>query len=230
MTKVLLTRTEPGIQRLAERLLELNIESILSPLLTIKHTPPPFSSSEYDIAIISSPHAMNAAKAYQHIPLAIVGKQLADTAIKDGFRVINTAETMTSLCAQLRDTTQLSKEKILYIAGKDISASPSRHLPDAKVNHLIVYEAALKRLTNEAIHELQNRTLTALTLQSSRTAAHFAREVDHIGLIDSLSTVVAICQSKVIAEQINHLPWRKILVAEAPTEASLIAMISSTYA
>lgn len=114
MAKLLLTATQEVSQRLVRKLEAIGHVPVLMPLLKVNslpYVPPPYPPTAI---LITSRHALNAAKNYLGTPLYIVGAHTAELAHAQGHTVAAIAPKLEALKSKL-------PTELLYLRGANIS-------------------------------------------------------------------------------------------------------------
>ncbi len=224
--KILITGSEPRASVLAGKISQLGIDTVISPLLEIIDLAPnTINVANLQAVIITSQHALNAAKKFKHLPLTVVGKATAQTALAEGFSLLFHAPDIHRLCAQIRQDLAPSNGGLLYLAGKETSTDIKKLLPKLNLTQITVYEALPNPLSPEAINALSKSNIEFVTLLSKRTAEIFRQQIQEHNLTKQLTSCVAICFSEQIAEITQLLPWKHVLVTPQPDEGSLLDML-----
>lgn len=217
---VLITRSEPGASAFAKSLHKKGVKTITQPLITIKT----FSFSHPDLTsyaalVFTSQHGVKSFSdtvGVRNIPVYTVGESTAYTALNSGFdKVISAGGTLADLIKRLEDDFgELSKKRLLYIRGQDVSGSI------AGIDELITYEAVanpvLDPLTRDA---LCAGSIAATTLFSARTAHIYRQALETYGLLEKAKRIPLLSISDSVLECVQD--FIHTYSADAPTMDSM---------
>ena len=235
---VIITRSQPGADRLAQALQEQHICVISSPLTTciaVPHEPInalEITTPKYDALLLTSPQALPAASAWAgRVPLAIVGEQAAEEAQQQGHKLLYWAENATALCGQVSaHFANHPAPRILYLHGQRVRHDITQLLPSSfKLDAKLAYRTAPLPLTEQANTCLHSLTDCMVLFQSLQAVEQFHAQCHAQSL--PLAHATALCQSKVIADAIRQhtANWREILTAPQATEAAILDMLRQFY-
>lgn len=219
MQRLLLTRPEPDNAILDDALTKHGIQCLHAPLLCIRRLPFTCPPEQPDAILLTSRHAAFACVGYADIPVYAVGEQTAAAAQNAGVRhIAAVAHDMQALQPHL----QKAGGNILYFSGKHVRHEVSTLVPAARITRICVYEAeAAKALPESALEALRQHRIDGVAFYSPRSAQLF-----HHLVPDALhGSLVAYCLSAAVAE--NCTGWRKIAVAEMPTQQAMIQLLTS---
>jgi uroporphyrinogen-III synthase len=171
-------------------------------------------SESFDAVMLTSAaaarHAGPQANSVRHLPTFCVGDATAQAARAAGF---SQAESVGGTVADvMRSTTGL--RHILHLAGKD--RTPMTVPAGLSVAVRVVYRAQLLALEDPG-------PLDAVLIYSQRSGKHFAEQW-HAQQRDKNLVVVVI--SAAAAAAAGAL-WQKLVVADAPDEASMLAALAA---
>lgn len=211
--KFLVTRPLPAGAATAERLRSQGHDVSLVPLLATEPVAWQAPCEPPSALMLTSAVAAQLADAtaYHALPLFAVGTATANAAAKAGFRDVRS----------VGDTAQALLEYIvasgfgdvLHLAGED--RTPVIVPPALQLVTRTVYRARLLPLA-------EMPTQDWVLLYSSRTAAHFGREIDRLGVRRADIGVAVI---SVAARDAVGLGWRAVCTAANPDEAALLAAV-----
>ena len=164
--------------------------------------------------------AGDGARAYHHAPLFAVGAATAKAAIDAGWiDVRDVAATGGGTVAALyRAAAAAGVTSLLHLAGIDriVAAVP----PGLTVVIREVYAATLLDLPGHVATLLDGGRVDGVLLYSPRTAAHFAAQVDAVGIDRARVGIVALSPAIATAAGVG---WRAVEVAGRPDDAALFA-------
>ncbi len=218
MARVLVTRPEPGATRTAAALAAVGHEAVVRPLMdteALDWAPP---EGDFDAVMLTSAagalhagagYAVAGADPYRQLPTLCVGEACAAAARASGFE---RAEAVGGdVAAVLARAAADGMARLLHLAGEDRTAV---FVPEGlSVVVREVYRARLLPLAEPG-------AVDVVMLYSVRSAAHFAMEWE--GRERALD-VVAMSAAVAVAAGAD---WRRVIVAAAPNEASMLAALA----
>lgn len=213
MARVLVTRPEPGASKTAAALLAAGHEPLLRPLMDTVDMPWTMPTEAPDAVMLTSAaaarHAGPLADSVRHLPTFCVGDATAQAAQAAGFlRADSVGGTVADVMLHASGL-----RRLLHLAGEDrtpVAVPEGLHMAVR-----VVYRARLLPLEDPG-------PLDAVMVYSLRSGKHFADEWKRLGRGKGL-IVVAI--SEAAAAGAGAL-WRKVVVADAPNEASMLAALA----
>lgn len=236
--RVLVTRAEGDAERLSARLAARGHDSMIENLMTIRFRPEsarvlaPFLEG-VQAALFTSANGVRAfaeATPRRDFRVFAVGDATAEAARAAGFADVSSAGGAVEDLAKLVIATLKPAQGALIHAAGSVTAGDLSGLLEAAgfaVRRAALYEAtpseSLSAATRRALDE---GTIDAALFFSPRNAATFVRLAT--GLEKSCTRMIAIALSPAVAERLAPLPWRRIAVASAPNEASLIAALEAS--
>jgi uroporphyrinogen-III synthase len=214
MARVLVTRPEPGASKTASALRAAGHHPVLRPLMATVDVPWTMPPENFDAVMLTSAaaahHAGQQADSLCHLPTFCVGDATAQAARAAGF---SQAESVGGTVADvMRRAAGL--RHILHLAGED--RTPIAVPTGLSVAVRVVYRAQLLALKDPG-------PLDAVLIYSPRSGKHFAEQW-HAQQRDKNLVVVAI--SAAAAAGAGAL-WQKVVVADAPDEASMLAALAA---
>lgn len=233
MARILITRPEEDAGSFAEILTGLGHQVHLEPLLTVRlREGAALDTAGAQALLFTSANGVRAAallSGERGLPALCVGDATARAARDAGFGTVESASgDVSDLAALVRGRGRPDAGPLVHVAG----TVPARDLAGDlaasgfEVRRAVVYEAvAAERFSDETRAALAARRIDAVTLFSPRTARTFARIVQEAGLGSMLDTVDLLCLSAAVAEALDALPRRRLLVAAEPTQTALIDLI-----
>lgn len=221
--KFLLTRPEPGASATARRLAALGHEALLLPCLSVKTVTPRLPEHPAAL-VVTSGQAVPALPARLHnLPVFCVGDATAAKLRETGFTRVESA------AGDADDLFRLIAAR--RVAGLHVLAVGERHgilllerLRQAGISALrrkVYTVTKLPRLPEEARAALAAGEVQAALFYSAETARVFAR-LNPPGT----AAMEAYVLSGHVAQGLAGLPWARIHVALAPTEADLMALLA----
>jgi uroporphyrinogen-III synthase len=221
--KILVTRPEPGASATAARLVAMGHEPVLAPCLAI--TPLPARLPAHPGAlIITSSQAIPALPANLHdIPVFCVGDVTGGKLRAAGFSRVESASGDATDLLRLVTSRRLAGTHVMAV-GERHGLALARQLREAGISVLRrkVYAARPSRgLPDAALQSLKQDEIDTALFYSAETARAFVRLAP-----SGTAKIMACALSPAVALALNGLPWNKIRVALAPTEADLMALFS----
>jgi len=219
---ILITRPEPGASATAARVQKLGHNPIMAPCLTI--TPLPTTLPEPPAAlIITSGQAIAALPAhYQNVVIFCVGDATAARLHEAGFHDVESANGDATDLFRLIRTKNLPGTHLLVTGqGHGQALTAQLRAAGTKIIRRTVYKASpVKSFSPEAAQALAGGKIKAALFYSAESARAFARLKPK-----NTASIEALALSPAVAAPLQALPWTKIRVALAPTEADLLALL-----
>ena len=221
--KILVTRPEPGASATAARLVTMGHEPVLAPCLAI--TPLPARLPAHPGAlIITSGQAIPALPAnLRDIPVFCVGDATGGKLRAAGFSRVESAGGDSADLLRLVASRRLTGTHVMAV-GERHGLALARQLREAGISVLRrkVYAARpLRVLPDAALRALREDEIDTALFYSAETARAFIRLAP-----SGTAKITACALSPAVARALDSLPWNKIRVALAPTEADLMALFS----
>jgi uroporphyrinogen-III synthase len=234
---VLLTRALDESKRTAARLEQEGHEAVLSPVLEMVPTGAMWPPGVIDGVIATSARALELLSAEPEwplpearrlLPLALVGERTHEAARERGFDgpalVAPDAKTLAAALEE-RFTAPC---RLVYLAGRDRKPDLENGL--IKAGHTVelieVYAAQpAESLTGEALMRAQRGEIGAVLHYSRRSAGVFLGIARDAGL--DLSRVNHVCISHDAAAPLLAAGIHEVLVAKAPDEQAMLAIINA---
>lgn len=228
--RLLVTRPRPDADRTAERLRDIGITPVVSPLMRLAplaaDLPPPGEVAALALTSANAVRALDALGAgasYRHLPVFAIGPATAAAAREAGFEdVCIAAGTVAALAETIAE--RRTAGPVLYLAARYQSASLEALAAPlgVTVETRLVYEMrAADALAPEAEAGLAGGEIGGVLLYSRRSAAIFADLVAPLmpGLRQRLS---ALCISRTAAEPLRQQSFSRIALADDPTEQAMM--------
>jgi len=229
---VLITRPREDAAPLATTLREAGVESASEPLLDIVYldeTLPDLTAVQG--LLITSANGIRAfarLSPRRDMKVWTVGDASARMATELDFSDVRSASGDVDALAALVCEQADPEGALLHVAGTRLAGDLAGQLESAGFSYqrCVLYEArTAEHFSAETAALLAAKRLDGVLLYSPRTAVLFGALVKTAGLQDALQAVTAFCLSSAVAAKIGDLPWKRIAVAAAPHEASLIAEV-----
>lgn len=227
-----LTRPKADSDILAATLATQNIDSVISPVMRITpHTVGPISTLP-DALLLTSRHAVHALASLpinaSTLPVFCVGSATAETAAKQGFHNLHTADG--DILSLLPVITNLlpTGATLLYFAGEETRVNVPVLLgaQGILVKQIAAYAAdAVGTLTPELATALVAETISGISLYSPRSGALAVEMLNQCDFAHLASSMHAFCLSLAVAEAITGLNWKSLQVCATPTSAAMRDLI-----
>jgi uroporphyrinogen-III synthase len=231
-TDVLITRPIAQAYKTTLKLQDLGIVSYVDPMLIVEQLPININTrQDYQAILITS---ANAVPALQHIQkrhiVFTVGDATAD-AVRASYpfhQVINAQGTSYDLVLLVEQRLKPQIGPLLYISGDKIHFDLTEHFKSLgfTIDRVIAYDTHPAHNFLATTYELlENNQLHSILFYSQRTAQTFANIIIQNNIQHCLKGIHAQTLSGNIAEPLSRLPFKKIKVANKPTEAALIMQL-----
>ncbi len=233
--RALVTRPGADGTALAETLGEKGIDSIIEPLMTIENLAgPELDLENVQALLVTSQNGVRALAertTERSLPVYAVGDSTAGAAREMEFVQVHSAsgdvEALGALVIEILDP---AKGPLVHVAGSAVAGDLAGDLTKAgfEVRHEVLYESQeSKSFSPAAIAAIKDSDLDAVLLYSPRTAEAFVQLIRKSRLVRSCKDLTVFCLSAAVAEKISEITWEEVVVAESPTQESLLAAISA---
>ncbi|WP_297492508.1 uroporphyrinogen-III synthase [Acidocella sp.] len=221
--KLLVTRPEPGAQATAARLAALGHEPMLLPCLSISPLTPRLPEHPAAL-VVTSGHAVPALPPRLHdVPVFCVGDATATKLRAAGFIRVESAQGDADDLFRLIAARHLPGLHVLAVGERHGLALLAR-LRGAGITAIrrkVYAVAPLRALPAGISAALRAGELDAALFYSAETARSFTRLQP-----PGTAAMAAYVLSDNVAKGLTGLPWARIHVALAPTEADLMALLA----
>jgi uroporphyrinogen-III synthase len=233
MMRALVTRPRAEAESLAALLAVRGIEAVIEPLIEIAGTGeglPDFGEAQA-ILCTSANGARTLARASgeRGLPDFAVGDATARAAREEGFlRVESAGGDVGDLARLVTQRLRPTEGKLVHVAGSAVAGDLAGALGSAgfSVERAVLYEAhAADALTAEAAALIADGKLDLALFFSPRTAHVFVALARAAKVDAGLMATTAISISEAADAELAHLPFRRRIVADAPTQAALLAAV-----
>ena len=221
--KLLVTRPEPGARATATRLAALGHDVLLLPCLSIKTITPRLPEHPAAL-VVTSGQAVPALPARLHnVPIFCVGDATAAKLREAGFTRVESAHGDADDLFRLIVARRLPGLHVLAVGERHGLALLARlRAADITAIRRKVYAVTkLRALPDEVKTALEAGAVDAAMFYSAETARAFAALHPH-----GTARMDAYTLSVNVATGLAGLPWARIHVALAPTEADLMALLA----
>ncbi|MDH5748360.1 MAG: uroporphyrinogen-III synthase [Rhodospirillales bacterium] len=233
--RLILTRPSEDSRALAAELESLGVESLIEPLLTVtfnEGSKPDLSGAQ---ALLAT--SANGVRAFAHLsrrrdlPVYAVGDATARAAADAGFEIVASATgDVQALAALVRDRLNPAAGALIHIAGSKVAGDLAGMLADAgfQVRRAVLYDARPARaLSAAAAAAMRDGTVDGVLFYSPRTAAAFVDLVRAASLETAIGALSAFCLSSAVGREAEALRWARVVIAERPDQAALLAAVAS---
>ena len=218
--KILITRPIAESQELAQQLIDMGHEVIITPLLEI-HLVDNLdlkSFEQYEAIMISSKNAIKAiADANKQLKLLVVGQQTTKFAQSLGFaNSIFAGEDISELQATIK-----TYKNLLYLSGEYVT----KDLSSLEIKRQIVYKA-IPIIPNTLINFIKLKSLKLCLFFSTRTAQVFVDFIMNHRLQSYCRNIIALTLSNKIAHSLKDLDFKNCYAADKPNSRDLVKLIN----
>ncbi len=220
--KILVTRPEPGASVTAARLFAMGHTAILAPCLSIAPRICAWPARPAAIIVTSGQAVPELPKTYHQIPVFCVGDATAGRLREAGFSSVESAAGDARDLFRLICARRIAGPHLMAVGqGHGVALAGQLRGAGFTVTRRVVYTAKPLSALPPAAHEaLRAGGIAAALFYSADSARAFARLKP-----PGTATIEALALSDAVAHALRGLPWRKIRVALAPTEADLLAIL-----
>jgi len=224
--RVLVTRTWPGCDETARRLVREGFEPVVSPCLDIVSRQASLPELDNVAGLVFT--SANGVRAFcersqqRDLVAWCVGPATAAEAQREGFGDVRNANgDAGELTAFIASRARPADGRLIHVAN---DAAAGELVKSLRTRGFDVEFAALyttrpaKALLPGAVQALQDGTLSAVLLHSAKGAAGLASLLSD----GNISQITAVAISERAAAPIVALPWHQVSIAEAPNEDALI--------
>ena len=238
--RVLVTRPKEDASALVAALHARGHEALVESMLTVAAAPgleSPLDLDGVQALLFTSANGVRALARLterRDLPVFTVGNASAEVATAVGFSAVASAD------GDVDDLARLAIDRLTPAEGALYQAAASRRAGDLKaaleaagftLRREVLYETApATDLSANLRRELAAGRVAAATFFSPRTAETFAGLIEELGLSGTCAGTTALCLSEAVAEQLRKLEWRALLIAERPTQDSLLARLDELAA
>lgn len=231
MVSVLITRPHPWNVQLAATLEAEGYTPLDAPLLRAEPVVVPRPLVTSPLVLLTSRMALqNCAVRKSELADLLprscycVGDKTAEEARAFGFTDVHSAQGDAKELAQLV-LAQGPLNPILHLCGEEPSLEPKASLTAAgrAFHRWPIYRIVeTSGLAPEVETALKERQIAAALFYSPRTARVFVRHIQEKGLQSCCQSLIGIGLSKAVADVLSDLVFKRVVCAEAPSEAALL--------
>lgn len=235
--RVLVTRPEPGAAKTAERLRTLGAEPVLLPLTRIVQLQPEWPAGKFDAVVATSMNAFLSAtllpEIWRGLPVHTVGARTAEAAQRAGFsRNGHSAADTNGLLAHLSGNCARGS-RLVYLCGRVRRPDLEKGL-EARghfVSPVETYDTVSVSYLTDNIREISGGLpLNGCVVMSGEAALALAPHLRNPELGDLFENTRFYCISGRVAEALEPLAAKRVLVAEAPDEEAILRLVGQHIA
>jgi len=231
--RILVTRPAEDARELSQKLVAMEHEVVIAPLLKILYADGPEILLDGVQAILAT--SANGVRAIarrtqrRDVPLFAVGPQTEAEARSYGFPHVRNAEGDAMALARATLSWAMPKNGVLlHAAGAEAPKLLAMELEKHgfTVRREVLYEARIAgSLPDIAAEALRSDTLDAVMHFSPRVATAFADCVREAGLESPCKRLISLCISEATAKALSPLHFREIRIAKRPNQQALLELL-----
>jgi uroporphyrinogen-III synthase len=231
---VLITRPVPAATALAARLASLGHEALIEPLLTIVPDPDgrtriaPALDGVQAVLFTSTNGVMTFSQASERrdLPAFAVGDGTATAARQAGHSHVESAQgDVEALVALVAAKLEPAGGALVHASGHAVAGDLAGRLARLgfTVRTVPLYQAiTADALDAETLAAFRADKIDAALFFSPRTANTFVRLARAAGLEGDCARAIGVALSPAVAAELEGLRWRRIVLADVPTEAAAL--------
>lgn len=234
--RVAVTRPQPDADRQAEKLIALGHEVIVEPMMSVEFLDVgPLDLSGVQALAVTSRNALRAlarrgnSDRAKDMPLYAVGEATAALAESLGFADVHKGGgTSAALASLVSAECDPADGLIVHLAGERLAADLKGDLEAAgyRVRQETLYRTVpVKGFGASTGEALANGAIDGVMLMSPATAQIWARLLVSAGGAVQATDICYFCLSRAVADALGDVPEKNILVADAPREDRLLALV-----
>ncbi len=236
---ILITRSHDDAHELRDALQSLGNRVLHEPLteMLLNHTAriplAQLMAEDPDAVLLTSRHGVRALAILtdaRDLSLLCVGDATAEVAESLGFvRVFITGRTSEDMANYILDAYD-QDAKLIYVSAAHARPEMQETLGHFgyQLQRIMAYEAvAAESLSDTLIEQIRREQIDAVTLMSERTSSLWISLLEKAGILNQALPIVAYCISEQAAEPLRDAGWKKIVIANEPTLASLIQCVDN---
>ena len=233
--RVLITRPKPDGERTAAQLRERGCDVLLAPLLRIEPVDVGIGSGPWGGLVLTSGNAVRAIASHRQKPKLLsltaftVGARTASDARAAGFGNVVSADGDLPALVSLIAAHCRGDAPLLYLAGEDRAGDLAGELAAAglAVRTAVVYRAAPVAAFPDGVRDaLVGGTIDGVLHFSRRSAEAYLRCAQAAGIGRQALAPSHYCLSQAVAEPVAAAGAARVMVAEKPQEAALLALVT----
>ena len=236
--RLLVTRPRQDAEAFAQALAACGIEWAIEPMIDIIDLPGPPILRRNEQAIVftsaNGPRALlrrnqGGLSQFASLPVYAVGDATAKAARAAGLSHVESASgDVAALTALVVARLVPQAGPLLHVSGSQVAGDLAGRLTAAgfTVTRVAIYTARkTTALTTPTQEGLRQGLIDGVTFFSPRTAAAFVTLCHNCGVAAQLRDVAAICLSQAVAQAVNGVTWRTIIVAPRPDQDTLLGCL-----
>jgi uroporphyrinogen-III synthase len=239
--KILLTRPRDYAEISAARLSDAGLEAVILPLmryLLVEEDAIP--ERRFDAVIFTSAAAPDMLSGRSDFSIEAntvsgraycVGAATAAAAVAAGFEAVvpdraDAGGLISALDADIASVTLPARPVLLHASGRHISRDLASSLPGVELVRTVIYEAVPVDPGHDKLAAaIEAAANGGVFLYSARSAAQIAFLCEKYGLVKELCGLTMVGISEKVAQTMPKWPDARIVVADRPDEASMIAAL-----
>jgi uroporphyrinogen-III synthase len=236
--RIVITRTQPDADALADKLSALGFEPLLEPMLAVRatHAPTPHDPMCVEGLVVTSAQALRHLNtlvrevAFLHKPLYAVGPRTAALARERGWaNVHDGGGDVRTLGEFLKSRPEIGpSSRLLHICGRDIARDTEatlKQVPGQVLNWVVYETVPADGFSKDFLDALRTGRIGAVLFHSARAAQAFARNVQTYELTEAFKGVKFLCLSPAMVECLASIQSGGTYTAERPEEDALLALL-----
>jgi len=167
------------------------------------------------------------------LPVFAVGDRSAEMARQAGFAGVTSAAGDADDLVRLLEAELDISMTVLYAAGRDRTGDLAARLENAGLQVITAefYKSeAIDRLDDKTIADVTSGHIDCVLNYSARSSAALVNAAERSACLAALRHIPALAISDQAAVPLRNAGWRSVIVAPNPTEAALLALISTITA
>jgi uroporphyrinogen-III synthase len=233
MIRVLITRAAPEAEASAARIVRMGHRPIVSPVLIADTLPFTFDATGVQALLFTSAAGVRAF-GVQNLPALAVGDGTADAARAIGYRDVRSADGAAVDLIAMVQGLDPNAGAMVHVSGEDVATNVAEAIADSgfEARRLIAYRARMASALTPAAASLltSHAPGDSVIFHSARGAESFCRIAEASRLRSQAAQLNALCIGGRSAERASAFGFKQILVAAAPREAALLALLEEVAA
>ena len=231
--RLMITRPLRDAEEVAARLCELDIDSLIEPMLDIRFEPNSVLDLDAVQAVLltsrNGARALAGATERRDKPVFAVGDSTARELVDTGFTETKSARgDVSDLAVLVAETLDPADGPLLHVAGSHRAGDLSGMLKadGFDVHRSVLYRSeTADRFSDQARQALADGPLDGVLFYSPRSAAAFVDLAEAEDLAEGCRRLTAFCLSGAVGDAAGSLPWRRVAVAPRPAQESLLQLV-----
>jgi uroporphyrinogen-III synthase len=223
----IITRTMPGAQMTAQKIIEYNYEPIILPAALLNPTNAHIETQNIQALLVTSSNAPRLAQLNDEIralPVYAVGDATAKAANDAGFvNVVSAGGDASTLAVLAADRLKPKGGALMHLRGHEVAGDVSGLLKACgfEVKSTEIYQTIDNPEFSGKINEILQNNDGIILFHSPKGAQRFAKYANFA----HLHQWSAVCISNGASIPIDEPVWKKFLIANRPNETSMLELI-----